>query len=61
MFRNLSEKSAMFSSLDLQLPNVEVSSIRVEEASLVVSRSLLELELRKNTVLLCLRYAAIHK
>lgn len=47
MFRNLSEKSALFSSLDLQLPNVEVSSRRVEEASLVVSRSLLELELRE--------------
>ena len=47
MFRNLSEKSSSFGSLDLQLPDVEVSSMRVEEGSPVVGMSLLELELRK--------------
>lgn len=47
MFRNLSRKSSLFSSLDLHLPDVEVSSMRVEEGSPVVGKSLLELELRK--------------
>ncbi len=47
MFRNLSRKSSMFSSLDLHLPDVEVSSIRIEEGSLMVGKSLVELELRK--------------
>ena len=47
MFRNLSGKSSPFSSLDLQLPDVEVSSMRVEEGSPMVGKSLIELELRK--------------
>jgi CPA2 family monovalent cation:H+ antiporter-2 len=47
MFRNLSKKSSSFSSLDLHLPDVEVSSMRVVEGSPVVGMSLLELELRK--------------
>ena len=47
MFRNLSRKSSPFSSLDLQLPDVEVSSMRVEEGSPMVGKSLIELELRK--------------
>lgn len=47
MFRNFSGKSSSFSSLDLQLPDVEVSSMRVEEGSSVVGMSLLELQLRK--------------
>jgi CPA2 family monovalent cation:H+ antiporter-2 len=47
MFRNLSRKSSVFSSLDLHLPDVEVSSIRIEEGSPMVGKSLVELELRK--------------
>ena len=47
MFRNLSRKSSPFSSLDLQLPDVEVSSMRVEKGSPMVGKSLIELELRK--------------
>ncbi len=47
MFRNLSREPTSFSSLDLHLPGVEVSSMRVEEGSPVVGMSLLELELRK--------------
>jgi len=47
MFRNLSGKFFSFSSLDLQLPDVEVSSMRVEEGSSVEGMSLLKLELRK--------------
>jgi CPA2 family monovalent cation:H+ antiporter-2 len=47
MFRNLSRKSSPFTSLDLQLPDVEVSSMRVEEGSPIVGKSLIELELRK--------------
>ena len=47
MFRNLSRKSSVFSSSDLHLPDVEVSSMRVEEGSPIVGKSLVELELRK--------------
>jgi CPA2 family monovalent cation:H+ antiporter-2 len=47
MFRNLSRKSSMFSSLDLHLPDVEVSSMRIEEDSPIEGKSLVELELRK--------------
>jgi CPA2 family monovalent cation:H+ antiporter-2 len=47
MFRNLSRKSSVFSSLELHLPDVEVSSMRVEEGSQLVGKSLVELELRK--------------
>jgi CPA2 family monovalent cation:H+ antiporter-2 len=47
MFRNLVRESSSFSNLDLQLPDVEVSSLRVEEGSPIEGKSLLELELRK--------------
>jgi len=47
MFRNLSGKSSSVANIDLQLPDVEVSSMRVEEGSFVVGMSLVELELRK--------------
>jgi CPA2 family monovalent cation:H+ antiporter-2 len=47
MFRNLSRKSPGFSSLDLHLPDVEVSSMRIEDGSSMVGKSLVELELRK--------------
>jgi CPA2 family monovalent cation:H+ antiporter-2 len=47
MFRNLSREPGSFSSLGLQLPDVEVSAMRVEEGSVVAHRSLVELALRK--------------
>ncbi len=47
MFRNLAKKSSSFSNLALHLPDVEVSSMRVEECSPMVGKSLVELELRK--------------
>lgn len=47
MFRNLSGKFSSFSSLDLHLPDVEVASMRVEEGSQILGKSLIELELRK--------------
>jgi len=47
MFRNLSGKSFPVGNLDLQLPDVGVSSMRVEEGSFVVGMSLVKLELRK--------------
>ncbi len=47
MFRALSEKSSSFSSSDLHLPDVEVSSMRVEKCSPMQGKSLVELELRK--------------
>jgi len=37
----------VFSSSDIDLPDVEVSSMRVEEGSPIVGKSLVELELRK--------------
>jgi CPA2 family monovalent cation:H+ antiporter-2 len=47
MFRNLSRESTWFSNIDLHFPDVEVSSMRVEEGSLIAGKSLVELELRK--------------
>ena len=47
MFRNLSRKSSVFSSSELHLPDVEVSSMRVEDGSPIMGKSLVELELRK--------------
>ncbi len=47
MFRNLAPQPTSFSSLGLHLPDIEVSSMRVEDGSTVAGRTLLELELRK--------------
>jgi CPA2 family monovalent cation:H+ antiporter-2 len=47
MFRNLSRESSSFSSLDLHLPDIEVSSMRIEKGSSMVGKSLVELKLRK--------------
>jgi CPA2 family monovalent cation:H+ antiporter-2 len=47
MFRNPTRDSSLFSNLHLHLPDVEVSSMRVETGSLLVGKSLTELELRK--------------
>lgn len=61
MFRNLSREPGAFSSLALQLPEVEVSSIRVAEGSAVVGRSLVELALRKKYGVTVLAVARQHK
>jgi CPA2 family monovalent cation:H+ antiporter-2 len=47
MFRRLSKDSASFSDLKLQLPDVEISALRVGEKSPLVGKSLAQLELRK--------------
>ena len=47
MFRSLFKESSSFSDLNLQLPNVEISALRVVERSPLVGRSLAEIELRK--------------
>ncbi len=47
MFRSLSKKSSSFSDLKLQLPNVEISTLRVAERSPLVGKSLANIELRK--------------
>jgi CPA2 family monovalent cation:H+ antiporter-2 len=47
MFRNLATEPTSFSNLGLHLPDIEVSSMRVEEGSAIVGMTLLELELRK--------------
>ncbi|MFQ5865371.1 MAG: cation:proton antiporter, partial [bacterium] len=47
MFRSLSKASASFSDLKLQLPDLEISTLRVGEKSPVVGNSLARIELRK--------------
>ncbi len=47
MFRSLSKESSSFSDLKLQLPDVEISALRVAERSPLVGKSLAEIELRK--------------
>jgi K+:H+ antiporter len=47
MFRSLSKKSSSFSDLNLQLPDVEISTLRLVERSPLVGKSLAEIELRK--------------
>ena len=47
MFRSLSKKSSSFADLKLQLPDVEISTLRITERSPLVGKSLAEIELRK--------------
>jgi CPA2 family monovalent cation:H+ antiporter-2 len=47
MFRSLSRESSSFSDLNLQLPDIEISTLRVVESSPFVGKSLAEIELRK--------------
>ncbi len=47
MFRSLSKESASFSDLTLQLPDVELSMLRVGVRSALAGKSLAQIELRK--------------
>jgi CPA2 family monovalent cation:H+ antiporter-2 len=47
MFRSLSKKSSSFADLKLQIPDVEISTLRVAERSPLVGKSLARIELRK--------------
>jgi len=47
MFRSLSKESASFSDLTLQLPDVEISLLRVGVRSALAGKSLAQIELRK--------------
>jgi CPA2 family monovalent cation:H+ antiporter-2 len=47
MFRSLSKKSVSFSDLTLQLPDVEISTLRVGVRSALAGKSLTQIELRK--------------
>jgi CPA2 family monovalent cation:H+ antiporter-2 len=47
MFRSLFKESSTFSDLNLQLPDVEISTLRVVERSPLVGKSLIEIELRR--------------
>ena len=47
MFRSLSKETSSLSDLHLQLPNVEISTLRVVEKSPLVGKSLGEIEMRK--------------
>ena len=62
MFRSLAKKPASFSDLALNLPGVEISTLRVDESAPFVGKSLAEVELRKRyggTVLAIRRDAQI--
>ena len=47
MFRSLSKASASFSDLKLQLPDVEISILRLGVTSVLAEKSLAQIELRK--------------
>ncbi|MBU2559364.1 TrkA C-terminal domain-containing protein [archaeon] len=47
MFRSLSRVSTSFSDLGLRLPDVEISTLRIDEKSPLVGKSLAQTELRK--------------
>ncbi len=47
MLRNISSESASFSDLKLQLPDVEINSLRIGERSSLAEKSLSQVELRK--------------
>ena len=47
MFRSLGKGSSSFSDINLQLPDIEISTLRVVEGSSLVGKSLAEIELRK--------------
>ncbi|NVL89690.1 MAG: cation:proton antiporter [Desulfobacterales bacterium] len=47
MFRSLSKESTSFSDLNLQLPDVEISTFRIGERSPLVGKSLARIELRR--------------
>ncbi len=47
MFRSLARETASFADLKLQLPDVEISTLRVAERSALVGKSLVQIELRK--------------
>jgi monovalent cation:H+ antiporter-2, CPA2 family len=62
MFRSLFKESSSFSDLNLQLPGIDISALRVFERSSFVGKSLAEIELRKKygvTVLAIRRNAQI--
>ena len=47
MLRNISREAASFSDLKLQLPDVEISSLRIGLRSSIAGKSLSQIELRK--------------
>jgi CPA2 family monovalent cation:H+ antiporter-2 len=47
MFRSLLKESSSFADLNLQIPNVEISALRIFERSPLVGKTLAEIELRK--------------
>ncbi|MBW2688361.1 MAG: cation:proton antiporter [Deltaproteobacteria bacterium] len=47
MFRNLSQKSSALADLSLQIPDIEISTLKLVENSPFVEKSLAEIELRK--------------
>jgi len=48
MFRSLSKESTSFADLKFHLPDLDISTVRVNEGSTMVGKSIAEIELRKN-------------
>jgi len=48
MFRSLSKESTSFVDLKFHLPDLDISTVRVNEGSTMVGKSIAEIELRKN-------------
>lgn len=48
MFRSLSGGNASFSDLKLQLPDIEISTLKIAENSFLVGKSLVQIDLRKD-------------
>ena len=47
MFRTIAKKSASFSDLKVHLPEIEISTFRIGEKSIIAGNSLAQIELRK--------------
>lgn len=61
MFRSLARETASFGDLKLQVPNIEISALRIDDSSPIVGRSLAQIELRKRygVTVLALRRGAV--
>jgi len=47
MFRSLARETASFADLKIQVPDIEISALRIGEKAPIIGRSLAQIELRK--------------
>ncbi|MBW2560406.1 MAG: cation:proton antiporter, partial [Deltaproteobacteria bacterium] len=62
MFRSLARETASFADLKIQVPDIEISALRIDKGAPIIGRSLSQIELRKRygvTVLAMRRGAAV--